>query len=308
MAFTPVNIPVQEILETDFVVDLRVASNANALLLKDSIEDLINNLEIDVNTLSIGTDNPINYLRTDSIIIEDTGFVFQTGFPAQIIASLTKNGSNQSILNVDILTVDSSFQADALTSNSVVVADSLTSNGILTLNAPLDVQSSVSESRESITAVLSDNAGVAEATVTLTSTSRQNIYLTLDADTSVYNTFGGLVGGITDIRVIIDFDATNPPIQNTEFTICLVNIKEEGQLPTTSIISDINTALLPFTIEAGTNQSTGNPIILHSGTTVLDITAGSLAEYNSLASFLYILDINTDDRLMINSTVNMNLS
>jgi len=307
MAFTPVNIPVQEILETDFVVDLRVASNANALLLKDSIEDLINNLEIDVNTLSIGTDNPINYLRTDSIIIEDTGFVFQTGFPAQIIGSLTKNGSNQSILNVDILTVDSTFQADALTSNSVVVADSLTSNGILTLNAPLDVQSSVSESRESITAVLSDNAGVAEATVTLTSTSRQNIYLTLDADTSVY-TGGGLVGGITDIRVIIDFDATNPPVQNTEFTICLVNIKEEGQLPTTSIISDINTALLPFTIEAGTNQSTGNSIILHSGTTVLDITTGSLAEYNSLASFLYILDINTDDRLMINSTVNMNLS
>lgn len=307
MAFTPVNIPVQEILETDFVVDLRVASNANALLLKDSIEDLINNLEIDVNTLSIGTDNPINYLRTDSIIIEDTGFVFQTGFPAQIIGSLTKNGSNQSILNVDILTVDSTFQADALTSNSVVVADSLTSNGILTLNAPLDVQSSVSESRESITAVLSDNAGVAEATVTLTSTSRQNIYLTLDADTSVY-TGGGLVGGITDIRVIIDFDATNPPVQNTEFTICLVNIKEEVELPTTSIISDINTALLPFTIEAGTNQSTGNPIILHSGTTVLDITTGSLAEYNSLASFLYILDINTDDRLMINSTVNMNLS
>jgi hypothetical protein len=307
MAFTPVNIPVQEILETDFVVDLRVASNANALLLKDSIEDLINNLEIDVNTLSIGTDNPINYLRTDSIIIEDTGFVFQTGFPAQIIGSLIKNGSNQSILNVDILTVDSTFQADALTSNSVVVADSLTSNGILTLNAPLDVQSSVSESRESITAVLSDNVGVAEATVTLTSTSRQNIYLTLDADTSVY-TGGGLVGAITDIRVIIDFDATNPPVQNTEFTVCLVNIKEQGQLPTTSIISDINTASLPFTIEAGINQSTGNPIILHSGTTALDITTGSLAEYNSLASFLYILDINTDDRLMINSTVNMNLS
>lgn len=307
MAFTPVNIPVQEILETDFVVDLRVASNANALLLKDSIEDLINNLEIDVNTLSIGTDNPINYLRTDSIIIEDTGFVFQTGFPAQIISSLTKNGSNQSILNVDILTVDSDFQADSISSNSVIVTDSLTSNGILTLNAPLDVQSSVSESRESITAVLTDNVNTAEATITLTSTSRQNIYLTLDADTSVYNGTG-VVGTIADFKVIIDFDATNPPIQDTEFTICLVNIKEEGQLPATSIIGDINTATLPFSIEAGTNQSTGNPIILHSGTTVLDITTGSLAEYNSLASFLYILDINTNDRLMINSTVNMNMA
>lgn len=307
MAFTPVDIPTQEILETDFVVDLRVISNANTLLLKDAVEDLINNLEIDVNTLSIGTDTPISFIRTDNVIMEDTGFVFQTGSPTQVISSLTKNGSDQSVLNVDILTVDSTFQADALSANSITVANSLTSNGTTTLNAPLDVQSSVSESRESITAVLSDNANTAEATITLTSTSKQNIYLTLDADSSVY-TGGSLVGTITDIKVIIDFDAANPPSQNTKFTICLVNIKEQGQLPTTSIISDINTATLPFTIEAGTNQSTAASIILHSGTTALSIATGAIAEYNSLVSLLYILDINTDDRLMINSAVNMVIS
>ena len=307
MAFTPVSIPTQEILETDFVVDLRVISNANTLLLKDAVEDLINNLEIDVNTLSIGTDTPISFIRTDSVIMEDTGFVFQTGSPTQVISSLTKNGSDQSVLNVDILTVDDTFQADAISSNSVIITNSLTSNGTITLNAPLDVQSSVSESRESITAVLSDNAGVAEATVTLSSTSKQNIYLTLDADTSVY-TGGGLVGGITEIKVILDFDATNPPAQDTKFTICLVNIKEQGQLPTTSIVGDINTAVLPFSIEAGTNQSTAASIILHNGTTVLSIAAGSILEYNSIVSLLYILDINTDDRLMINSTVNMVIS
>ena len=307
MAFTPESIPTQEILETDFVVDLRVISNANTLLLKDAVEDLINNLEIDVNTLSIGTDTPISFIRTDSVIMEDTGFVFQTGSPTQVISSLTKNGSDQSVLNVDILTVDDTFQADAISSNSVIITNSLTSNGTITLNAPLDVQSSVSESRESITAVLSDNAGVAEATVTLSSTSKQNIYLTLDADTSVY-TGGGLVGGITEIKVILDFDATNPPAQDTKFTICLVNIKEQGQLPTTSIVGDINTAVLPFSIEAGTNQSTAASIILHNGTTVLSIAAGSILEYNSIVSLLYILDINTDDRLMINSTVNMVIS
>lgn len=307
MAFTPVDIPTQEILETDFVVDLRVISNANTLLLKDAVEDLINNLEIDVNTLSIGTDTPISFIRTDSVIMEDTGFVFQTGSPIQVISSLTKNGSDQSVLNVDILTVDDTFQADAFSANSVTVANSFTNNGTTTLNAPLDIQSSVSESRESITAVLSDNANTAEATITLTSTSNQNIYLTLDADSSVY-TGGGLVGTITDIKVIIDFDVTNPPSQNTKFTICLVNIKEQGQLPTTSIITDINTATLPFTIEAGTNQSTAASIILHSGTTALSIATGTIAEYNSLVSLLYILDINTDDRLMINSAVNMVIS
>ena len=292
MAFSPVSIPTQEILETDFVVDLRVISNANTLLLKDAIEDLINNLEIDVNTLSIGTDNPINYLRADSVIMEDTGFVFQTGSPTQIISSLTKNGSDQSVLNVDILTVDDSFQADTISSNSVIITNSLTSNGTITLNAPLDIQSSVSESKESITAVLSDNANIAEATITLSSTSRQNIFLTLDADSSVY-TGGGLVGTITDIKVIIDFDATNPPAQDTQFTICLVNIKEQGQLPTTSIITDINTATLPFAIEAGTNQSTTAAITLHDGTSALEITAGTLAEFSSLTTMLYIIDFNS---------------
>lgn len=307
MAFTPVNIPTQEILETDFVVDLRVISNANTILLKDTLESLINNLEIDVNTLSIGTDTPISFLRSDNIIMEDTGFVFQTGTPSQVISSLTKNGSDESVLNVDILNVDTTFQADSISSNSLIVANSTINNGTTTMNAPLEVLSSVSESRESVTAVLTDNAGTAEATITLTNTTKQNIFLTLDADTSVY-TGGGLVGGIVDFKVIIDFDATNPPSQNMEFTICLVNIKEEGQLPTTSIISNINTASLPFTIEAGTNQSTAAAIILHSGSTAISIATGSIAEYNSLVSMLYILDINLADRLMIKSDVNMVIS
>ena len=305
MAFTPIDIPTQEILETDFVVDLRVISNANTLLLKDSIEDLINNLEIDTNSLSIGTDTPISYLRTNSVIFEDTGFVFQTGSPSQIISSLTKNSSDQSVLNVDILSVDSDFQANSVSSNSVIVTNSLTSNGIITLNAPLDVQSAVSQSKESIVAVVSDNAGTAEATINLTSTSRQNIFITLEADASVY-TGGGLVGGINDFKIKIDFDASNPPSQDTEFTICLVDVREVGT--TTSIISDINTATLPFYVEAGVNQNTTLPITLHDGNSQLSINAGDIGEYKSLATMIYILDGASNDRLMVKSMVNMVLA
>jgi len=307
MAFTPIDIPTQEILETDFVVDLRVISNANTLLLKDSIENLINNFEIDVNTLSIGTDTPISYLRSDSIIMEDTGFVFQTGSPSQIISSLTKNGSNQSVLNVDVLTVDDSFQADAISSNTVIITNSLTSNGTITLNAPLDVQSAVSESKESVLAVLTNNAGVAEATVTLTDTSRQNIFVTLDADASVY-TGGGIVGAITEFKLKLDFDASNPPTQDTKFTVCIVNIKEQGQPSSTSIMGDINTAGLAFSIEAGVNQNAFSPIILHDGVSTLSVAIGDLKEYSSLASLLYILDQDSNDRLMITSNTNMVIS
>jgi hypothetical protein len=315
MAFTPIDIPIQEILETDFVVDMRIIENSNNLLLKDNLEDLINNLEIDVNTLSIGTDTPISYIKTDSVIMEDTGFILQTGTPTQIIGSLTKNGSDQSVLNVDILTVDSNLQTDSFSANAVSVIDSLSVTGDTTLDSRFTTNSSVIESKESITAVLTNVLNVATTTITLTSASKQNIFLTLDAGTGVDPVWVGaaLVGGLTDINVIIDFDATNPPAQNMEFTIYLVNIKEEGQLPSTTIIPDINSYAFPgpglsFTISAGTNQNTASNIELHTGSTSLTIPATSMLEFNSLASMLYIIDFNLNDRLMIKSAVNMTIA
>lgn len=306
MAFTPIDIPIQEILETDFIVDMRVIDNSNFLLLKDKLEDLINNLEIDTNTLSIGTDVPISYIKTDSVIMEDTGFIMQTGTPTQVIASLTKNGSDQSVLNVDILSVDTTVQADSMSLNTLTV-NNTTQLGPTIFDSSTTNLSSVIESKEDITAILTNVANVATTTITLTSTTNQNIFLTLDADATVY-TGGALVAGLTDINVILDFDATNPPSQNTEFTINIVNIKEEGQLPTTTIITDVNTYPLGLTISAGTNQNTASPIILHSGSVALSIPSATLAEYNSLASMLYIVDFNSSDRLMVKSMVNMTLS
>ena len=178
MAFTPIDIPIQEILETDFVVDMRIIDNSNFLLLKDKVEDLINNLEIDTNTLAIGTDTPISYIRTDSVIMEDTGFVMQTGVPTQIIASLTKNGSDLSVLNVDILSVDTTVQADSMSLNALTVNDSLQVDGPATFNSSATNLFSVMESKEDIVAVLSNVSNEAVANITLTSTTKQNIYLT----------------------------------------------------------------------------------------------------------------------------------
>ena len=304
MAFTPIDIPIQEILETDFVVDMRIIDNSNFLLLKDKVEDLVNNLEIDTNTLSIGTDTPISYLRTDSLILVDTGFIMQTGMPVQTIAALTKNGSDQSVLNVDILSVDSTIQSDSLSVNALTINDSLQVDGPATFNASTTNLASAIESKEVISAVLIDTLGVATTTITLTNTTRQNIFLTLDADVSVY-TGGGLVGGLTDINVIIDFDATNPPAQNTEFTIYIVDIQSGG----TSILIDVNAYPLGLTISAGTNHNTAGNIKLHNGSTSsLTIASAGVLEYNSLASLLYIIDSSSDDRLMVKSEVNMILA
>jgi hypothetical protein len=311
MAFSPIDIPIQEILETDFIVDIRTINNSNFLLIKDRVEDLINNLEIDVNTLSIGTDSPISYIKADSVIMDDTGFILQTGTPSVIISSLTKNGSDQSVLNVDILQVDVSIDADSLNINSALVIDDLTVDGNTTFNQSLTTTAAVMESKESISSTLSDNAGVAETTITLTSDTKQNIFLTLEADVSVY-TFGALVAGLTSLNVIIDFDVANPPAQNAEFTIYIDNVVEQGTGLT--IIADVNAyggTGLNLTINAGVNQSTGNPIILHSDLVAAGLALGiqmtELKELNSLSSMLYIVDGTGTDRIMLKSLIEMDI-
>ena len=311
MAFSPIDIPIQEILETDFIVDIRTINNSNFLLLKDRVEDLINNLEIDVNTLSIGTDAPINYIKTQSVVMQDTGFVLQTGTPTTIISSLTKNSNDESVLNVDNLQVDLTLNANSLSINSAVVLDDLIVDGTSVFNQSVTNNSSVIESKESINYALENNSGVAESTIILTSDSKQNIFLTLEADSTVY-TGGALVAGLTSVNVILDFDPSNPPAQNTEFTIYIENIIDPGT--GTPLIPEINSYAgtgLNFTINAGVNQNTGNAIILHNGIASpnlsLGVQAGQLKELNSLSSMLYILDGAGSDRLMLKSLIEMEI-
>ena len=125
MAFSPVDLPIQEMLQSNFIVDLAQIHNSNVLLLKDKLEDVINTFEIDINTISIGTDNPINNIKTQNVIFQDGGWILQTGIPNQIIAQLSKNGSDQSVLGVDILNIDSTISADSITTNSLTLNDSL---------------------------------------------------------------------------------------------------------------------------------------------------------------------------------------
>lgn len=315
MAFSPIDIPIQEILETDFIVDIRTINNSNFLLLKDKVEDVVNNLEIDTNALTIGTDSPITYIKTDSVIMEDTGFILQTGTPTQIISRLSKNSSDESVLNVDILEVDVSIQVAGLDVNSALILDSLTVDGATTFNASVTFNSEVIESKESINLTLDAPVvpGPAEATITLTNTSRQNIFVTLDATAAVYPPGGPLVPGLSDISLTIYFDLNNPPDQNMDFTIYIVNVRGTGG--TIDLMGNVNSYAggINLKILPGTNLSTTNTILLHSDFATsgkfLGVPAGATAleQYNSLASLLYIVDGDGNDRIMIKSLVEMEI-
>lgn len=327
MAFLPVSLPIQEILLTNFVVDIATISNANDLLLKDKVEDLLNNFEIDTNALSIGTDNPINFVRAKTFIIQDTGFIFQTGSPSQIIARLEKNSSSESVLTIDRLNVNLIAGLEDLTVNTVVVNNSTTFDGPVVSNSSVESKGAMIESKETVTTNLVNTGTEAEARITLTSTSKKNIFVKLRAVTApnlnfVYDGVSALDPAILLISLNIDFDANNPPAQNTVFNIYLVDVVEE--FGGSSIYPAIISGLIPIVVRGGQNLNATPvaPVYLHNNLGPLtydvginpnstnlqgsDILKSNIpSQYGHSLSLMYILDENTQDRLIINGMVGM---
>jgi len=333
MAFTPLDLPIQEMLQTDFITDLAQIHNSNVLLLKDKLEDVVNNFEFDVNGITIGTGNPINSISSQDIIIQNGGFIFQTGTPNQIISRLSKNGSDESVLNVDHLTVDNDISVDEVTVNNITVNSSMTINGPAVYTDSLQYDSAIVESKEAISVTLKNSTAapylnMAIGTITITDTSKRNIYVKLEAETAIgvdqvwtgttwYNAL------ISDIKLIVDFDATNPPAPNTTFTIHIVDVIENsGQA---SILNTVNTDQIPVAITAGTNQQGANTILMHHGSGLViqgqklavnyTSTVGSeamfksqaLLKYGANATFNYIIDQDTADRLIITSAMGIEI-
>jgi len=319
MAFTPIDLPIQEILQSDFITDIAQIHNSNVLILKDKIEDIVNILEIDTNNISIGTDNPINNIRTQNIVIQDGGFVFQTGTPNQIIAKLQKLGNGQSSFNVDNLSVDFIAQLNDLQVNDLTVSNSLTASGALTATSTLTYNESIIESTEKIACDFEfDGVNQALGRLVLTSTSRRNIYVTAKCETVLGPTQiwdgSALNPSISTFDLFIDFDTNNPPAANATFTIYLVDVVENSA--NVSIANQINLATLPFLVKSGLNLSTGSTqIILHNDLDALGFSLGinpsssnplnnQITNTGSNVTLNYLID-NSIDKLIIRSLVGM---
>lgn len=321
MAFTPVEIPIQEILQTDFITDIGQIHNTNVLLLKDKIEDLLNTLEIDINGVTIGTDSPINSIKTVDLVLQDGGFIFQTGNPNDIIARLSKDVNDNSVFDVDFIDVDVEITAAHATFGTLSVGQGSSFNSIDVTNL-LRYNGSIVESKETVSALLSKDLlspTTAVATVTLTNTSKKNIYINLVAEESLVSTQvwnGSNFGTVTELILKLDFDASNPPLQNQSFTIHIVDVK--GSIGNTSILASIRNTPIAFQIKAGTNQSISQDILLHYGLTGLAGLTKKLGlglapsnlpiyEYGCNVSFNYIKDNLTKDRLIIQSMIGLQI-
>ncbi len=312
MPFTPISLPIQQILMTDFVTDIATITNSNALLLQAKLEDLINDLEIDISNKSIGTDSAINYIKAQSVIIEDTSLIFQTGSPSPtIIASLTKNISNESIFQVDrlITNIDASF--DIISVNDLTINTLSTFDGDSVFNASVTINSSFIESKESINQTLTWDGTPgqpATTTVVLSNTSKQNIFITLKATDSGANPVysgGSIDSDISEFKINFNFDLTNPPAPNTKFTVYIVDFLANTSL--ISLTTAVATAAIPIKLVGLTNLSTSNSIITHDGSSNVGLNSSSDFTQYLNVTFNYILDANNDDRIVVTSLVGAEL-
>jgi hypothetical protein len=219
MAFTPITLQIEEILQTDFVPDGFTKSNANFQELQTNHEELINDLEIDVANKKIGTDNPISLIKTENAVIKGGSLLIQTAAGAQI-GSLTINVSNETVLNVDHLVIDSDLTiADITASGSTSLVD-LAVSGPAAFTGKVTVTPSPAFTPQTVQVNLTYNTSTnySEGTITLTNTSRKFTFLELVADSATYNSgsFNPLINGI---KLTVELHASVPPADGTE--LCL---------------------------------------------------------------------------------------
>lgn len=316
MAFTPIALPIQELLLTNFVTDIASITNANTQLLQAKLEDLINNFEIDTNSITIGTDTPIVSLKSNNVILVENGLIFETAAPGSTtIASLLKTGLGKSVLTIDELVVNDTTSLNSITIDSLTVNSSANLNGGVVINSKLNLLNSVSESKETIVCDITRVGASPSATgrINLSSTSRQNIFVTLNATAAptanpVYDGVS-ISAGITSIDIYLDFDLVSPPEENTIFTINITDIIETTA--STSIKNQIQTAAIAIKLNGGLNNSSlpvPTVIILHDNSSQVGIPDSSnFEQYRSSFSFIYIKDANTNDRILIKSLVGAEL-
>lgn len=137
MAFSETDLAITSLLSTTFIGDMKTAINANNTLFKNSIESLINNLEIDLVNKYIGVDTPVAKIFSADEVISNS-IVFKAGASsgASTIASLTQSGGISTFL-IDNVTMNKALIAKA--AGSLVAAPTVvigTDGSNLTISYP----------------------------------------------------------------------------------------------------------------------------------------------------------------------------
>jgi hypothetical protein len=255
MAFTQLNLQTQQLLESTFISDMRIIINANTTLLKNTVQDAFNSIEIDTVNKKIGVDNPLTSIYTSALRL-GTELLFTDG--STQIGSLTKS-AGKSVLEVDQISIKAGGQISAMGAASKIgvtrlgvgITDlaNLTVDGLtiapsvgLYVQGSAQFSNAIQHSSESVTTNLTAVSGspsVYECDITLNATSKQNIELAM-----VYPITASAANALSNPIVVVNFytNATTPPTKGQSFTFMVKSVKGSDSVDVSSVWQ--NTAIV----------------------------------------------------------------
>lgn len=303
MAFTELDIQIQEILTTDFIPDFLPEINTNNSKLKQEIEKIVNNLEIDTTNKKIGSDTPIgsvNSRRYESLadqLTNDGYYLMKTTGSTRVVMGHLKRGTislgvEGSELMVDKLIVNSVIEASGASGSwkDIEVLDSFTSDTLTTLKGYIDVQGGISKSLDfNLVVDFALDAGVAVGRLNLTRTSQENLFVTLKMDTTVYS--GAWALGLTDMKLFLDLDSTNPSLNGQAINVYIAKIVDNsgveivGSLPA-------GVALKLYPGDDNSVDPVGSLVFTDATVTAIEIiaTAGAIVKYKKNIELIQVVD------------------
>ena len=311
MSFTNIDIQIQELLISDFIPDFVPSINLNNGKLKQEVEKIINNLQIDTSAKKIGTDTPIAsvYSRRMEVLADlltNEGFyLMKTDAGSTVQIAYLKRaeiaGIEGSELMVDKLIVNSVVQAPGASASyaDVTVGDTMTSNTLTTLKGLVDIQGGVSESLDFgllVDMTLVGTEGVAE--INLTKTAQQNLFVTIKVANTVYDSVGSAwVGGLTTLKLVLNMDSSYPSVVGQVFNIIVAKLVESNGVTeiTTVLPASVSLDLYP-----GDNDSVipaASIVFTNSAVTDVEIIAdaGTPAPYKKTINIIQVKD-GSDDK------------
>jgi len=293
------NIELQIAKQTDFIPQYVEILNTNSAALKDEIEKIVNNLKINTSTYEIGeADNPISKLVTNNVSIVDGGLSLT--LDDTVIASLSINAEDESVLSVDELQATTVTISDAITVDEVTANESLTLDASATGTFSGDVSFarsfvssyewfSNSSSWLDMTYSSGDKRSTSNLILGKSSARHSYVVLNAESDTSIYETgVWKMTDAADEIWLALSIDENNPPEPGQIFNISLRDIVNNAG---TSVIDNIIPANYDIIVKIvpGTDYSTspGDPVEISSGAASITISNAGALRSDVQVQYLY---------------------
>jgi hypothetical protein len=267
MAFSPISLATQQILETTYVSDMRLILNTNTDLFKNKVETLFNNLMIDLDTNTIGVDAsggavPLSKIKTKALYIQgpDGKFAFSNGTADPLIEFSSTNNNSIGLIKAGALQISS---AQGITTTSLTATGSAAFNGSISSAAGataqfarLSVTQGLTTAVTEVTANLTVNGTVSTlstAVITLSKTTTPILMLNLKSGLTFTGANGsdalpaGIQGGID---IILKNDPNNP-----------ISTGQQIKIIVKSVIGKIASVDSYINWSTATSVTTGNPVI-----------------------------------------------